>query len=223
MELLSGMSSDDRRRVLASGRRRRFAAREVVFHEGDPADTFLLIESGRLAVRATAPAGDVVTFGVFGPGDVVGELALIEAGTRRSASVVALETTHVWSFSAAMFHRLRRANVSADAFVLHTLAEHVRRLSGLLLEALHLPVELRVLRRLADLERLYRTDDAATTSVPLTQDELGSLSGASRPTVNRVLRSAEADGVVELRRGRIVVVDPEALRRRGEPAPDDDG
>lgn len=217
MQLLSGMSDDDRRRVLASGRRRRFAAREVVFHAGDPADSFLLIESGRLAVRATSPAGDVVTFGVFGPGDVVGELALIEAGARRSASVVALEATQVWSFSAALFHRLRRANVSADAFVLHTMAETIRRLSGLLLEALHLPVEVRVLRRLADLERLYRADraeDDTATSVPLTQDELGSLSGASRPTVNRVLRGAETDGIVELRRGRILVVDPEALELR---------
>lgn len=215
MGLLSGMSDDDRREVLASGRVRRFAAREVVFHEGDPADTFLLIESGRLAVRAVSPAGDVVTFGVFGPDEVVGELALIEDGDRRSATVVALEATEVRSFSAATFHRLRRTNAGADAFVLRTLADDVRRLSGLLLDALYLPVETRVIRRLADLEPGYRRDAAGPTSVPLTQDELASLAGTSRATVNRVLRAAEDDGLVVLRRGRILIVDPDGLRARG--------
>ena len=225
VELLSGMSPEDRRQVLASGRRRRFAAREVVFHEGDPADTFLLIADGRLAVRAVTPAGDTVTFGVFGPGEVIGELALLEVGARRSATVVALEATDVWSFPAATFHRLRKTNAGADAFVLKTLATDVRRLSGLLLEALHLPVETRILRRLADLELRYRPGGGAApapsattpgpTEVPLTQDEIGSLAGASRATVNRVLRAAEADGVVALRRGRVVVLNPRELKRRG--------
>lgn len=222
MDLLSGMSPEDRRQVLASGRRRHFGAREVVFHEGDPADTFLLIADGRLAVRAVTPAGDTVTFGVFGPGEVIGELALLEAGARRSATVVALEATDVWSFPAATFHRLRTTNAGADAFVLRTLATDVRRLSGLLLEALHLPVETRILRRLADLELRYRpagvdtppATPAGPTEVPLTQDEIGSLAGASRATVNRVLRAAEADGVVALRRGKVVVRDPRELRRR---------
>lgn len=215
MGLLAGMSDEDRREVLDSGRVRRFGAREVVFHEGDPADTFLLIEAGRLAVRAVSPAGDVVTFGVFGPGEVVGELALIEEGGRRSATVVALEATEVRSFSATTFHRLRRTNAGADAFVLRTLADDVRRLSGLLLDALYLPVETRVLRRLADLEPRYRRT-AGPTAVPLTQDELASLAGASRATVNRVLRGAEEEGLVELRRGRILIVDPDGLRDRGE-------
>jgi CRP/FNR family transcriptional regulator, cyclic AMP receptor protein len=214
--LLSDMSEQDRREVLDSGRVRRFAAREVVFHEGDPADTFLLIEAGRLAVRAVSPAGDTVTFGVFGPGEVVGELALIDDGGRRSATVVALEATEVRSFTAATFHRLRRTNSGADAFVLRTLAADVRRLSGLLLDALYLPVETRVLRRLADLEPRYRRGTTGPTAVPLTQDELASLAGASRATVNRVLRGAETDGLVELRRGRVLIVDPAGLRARAE-------
>ena len=214
MELLGGMSAEDRRQVLASGRRRRFAAREVVFHEGDPADTFLLIDTGRVAIRAATPTGDVVTFGVMGPGEVVGELALIDDEHRRSASVVALEATEAWSFSAETFHRLRRTVPGADAFVLRTLADDVRRLSGLLLDALYLPVETRVLRRLTDLERQYR-DGTGPTRIPLTQDELSSLAGASRATVNKVLRGAEESGLVELRRGRVVVLDAAGLERRG--------
>jgi CRP/FNR family transcriptional regulator, cyclic AMP receptor protein len=208
VELLADMSAEDRRQVLASGRRRRFSAREVVFHEGDPADTFLLIDAGRVAVRAATPMGDTVTFAVVGPGETVGELALIDSGARRSASVVALEATEAWSFGAETFHRLRRTNAGADAFVLQTLAGQVRRLSGLLVEALHLPVE----RRLADLERQYR-GESTPTLIPLTQEELASLAGASRATVNKVLRTVAAEGLLELRRGRVAVLDPAGLER----------
>lgn len=214
MELLADMSAEDRRQVLASGRRRRFSPREVVFHEGDPADTFLLIDSGRVAVRAATPMGDTVTFAVVGPGETVGELALIDPGARRSASVLALEATEAWSFGAETFHRLRRTNAGADAFVLQTLAGQVRRLSGLLVEALHLPVETRVLRRLTDLERQYR-GESTPTLIPLTQEELASLAGASRATVNKVLRTVAAEGLLELRRGRVAVLDPAGLERAG--------
>jgi CRP/FNR family transcriptional regulator, cyclic AMP receptor protein len=214
VELLADMSAEDRRQVLASGRRRRFSPREVVFHEGDPADTFLLIDSGRVAVRAATPMGDTVTFAVVGPGETVGELALIDPGARRSASVLALEATEAWSFGAETFHRLRRTNAGADAFVLQTLAAQVRRLSGLLVEALHLPVETRVLRRLTDLERQYR-GESTPTLIPLTQEELASLAGASRATVNKVLRTVAAEGLLELRRGRVAVLDPAGLERAG--------
>jgi len=71
VELLADMSAEDRRQVLASGRRRRFSAREVVFHEGDPADTFLLIDAGRVAVRAATPTGSQV-LDTAEAGDVLG-------------------------------------------------------------------------------------------------------------------------------------------------------
>ncbi len=213
MDLLASLSAEDHRRVLASAARRRFAAREVLFHEGDPGDTFLLIDTGRVAVRASTPMGEVVTMVVLGAGDTIGELALLDDGGRRTATVVALEPTEVWSFQRETFHALRHACAGADDFLLATLAADVRRLSALLLEALYLPVEARVLRRLVDLERVYR-EPGRQTQLPLTQDDVASLAGASRATVNRVLRAAEAAGIVRLQRGRITIIDPAALARK---------
>ena len=51
--LLASLAEDDRRAVLAATRLRRFARGEVVVHEGDPADSLHLVESGRLAVRVS--------------------------------------------------------------------------------------------------------------------------------------------------------------------------
>src|SRR5687767_10810905 len=96
--LLGALDAENRRRILATARRRRFARREVLFHEGDPGDTLHLVDSGRVAVRVTTPLGDTATLIVLGAGAVLGELALVEGGGgRRSATAVALERTETLS------------------------------------------------------------------------------------------------------------------------------
>ena len=213
---LEGVPEDDRRRLLAATQRRRFGRREVLFHDGDPGDTVHLLDRGRVAVRITTPLGDVATLRVRGPGEVIGELALLDASSRRVATVVALERVETLALHRDQFVELRRRHPSVDAFLVNVLAEEVRRLSGLLVEALHVPVDTRVVRRLAALVEAYRDPEAppgAVVEVPLTQEDLASLAGTSRATVNRVVGEAERDGLVERRRGRIVVLQPEQLAR----------
>ena len=214
---LEGVPEEDRRRLLAATQRRRFARREVLFHEGDPGDTVHLLDRGRVAVRITTPLGDVASLRVRGPGSVIGELSLLGPGSR-SATVVDLDRVETLALHRDQFVELRRRYPSVDAFLVNVLAEEVRRLSGLLVEALHVPVDTRVLRRLAGLVDAYRDPEAPAggpVDVPLTQEDLASLAGTSRATVNRVVGEAERAGLVERRRGRIVVLDPDALAHRG--------
>jgi CRP/FNR family cyclic AMP-dependent transcriptional regulator len=89
----------------------------------------------------------------------------------------------------------------------------VRMLNERLMEAFYVPVERRVLRRLAELS--IDGDDGGPVAIPLTQEELAELAGASRATVNRVLRDEEKRGLVRLERGRTVVLDREGIVRRG--------
>jgi CRP-like cAMP-binding protein len=159
--------------------------------------------------------GESISLVVLGPGEVFGEMALLEGGAVRSATAAALEPTEVWMFRRAAFLELRRTLPQANDFLLRTLAADVRRLSRLLLESHFLPVETRVLRRLVDLERQYSRPDEPTV-IPLTQDQLASLAGASRVTVNQVLQAAASGGLVKLGRGRIIVLDAQALTRRAE-------
>jgi CRP-like cAMP-binding protein len=88
----------------------------------------------------------------------------------------------------------------------------VRRLSEQLVEALHLPAETRVRRRLLDVSAVYEDDADAT--IPLTQEELASLAGTSRATVNKVLREEQERGTLALARGRTTLLDRDALERR---------
>ena len=212
--ILDGIPEDDRRRVLTATRRRRFGRREVLFHEGDPGDTVHLIDRGRVAVRMTTPLGDVATLNVRGAGEVVGELALLDPASRRTASVVALEPTETLALHRDEFSEIRKRHPSVDRFLVAILATEVQRLSGLLAEALYVPVDARVLRRLLDLTELYASDGRDPIEIPFTQEELGSIAGTSRATVNRVLGEAEADGAIEVRRGRILVLDAARLQHR---------
>jgi CRP-like cAMP-binding protein len=97
--------------------------------------------------------------------------------------------------------------------LMRLLAGEVRRLDERLLEALYLPAEKRLRRRLCELAELYGGDNG-DAEIPLTQEKLAELAGTSRATVNRVLREEEKRGTLELRRRRTVIRDLEALTRR---------
>lgn len=206
--LLAGVPEEERRELLRIARRRRFARNEVVFHRDDPGDSLHLIQKGRFAVRVMTPLGDVATIAVRGPGESFGEMALIAETPRRAATVTALEEAETSAVYGSEFEQLRRRHPHVDEVLFRFLAEEVRRLNERLLEALYLPVETRVLRRLAELADLYGS------VVPLPQEVLAELAGATRPTVNQVLRGLQERDLVALGRGRIEIADLEALRAR---------
>ena len=206
--LFGELPAPELRRVVAVARRRRFARNEVVFHRDDPADTLHLVVRGRFASRVTTQLGDTVTVGVQGPGDAFGELALVEEGAARSTSVVALEPGETLAVSRLDFDRIRRDYPKVNDVLVRLLARRLRRQSELLVEALFVSAETRVLRRITELGALYGGE------IPLTQEDIAGLAGTSRATVNRVLRAEAKKGTVELRRGRTVVLDANALAAR---------
>lgn len=212
--LLEALDPEDRTRLLAAAVRRRYRRGEVVFHEGDPGDTLHLVAKGHLVVRMTTPLGDVVTLLVLGPGDFFGELALVSPGAVRNATVAALDAVQTVTLHRNQFDELRQRRPSIDRFLVAALAAEVRRLSAALVEALFVPVEKRVLRRLADLVRLYGDGDDGPVLIPLTQEDLAGLAGTTRPSVNKVLRTAEEAGLVHLSRGRVEILDRIRLARR---------
>lgn len=212
-ELLQPLSEEERREVLRLARRRRFRRGEIVFHEGDPGDTLHLIDQGHVAMRVTTPLGDVATLIVEGPGGYFGELALVSEKGTRNSTVVALDPVETLSLHRDQFEELRRTYESFDRMLVAVLADEVRRLSARLAEALYVPVETRVYRRLVDLATAFASGDQLPT-IPLTQDDVASMAGTTRPSANKVLRAAHEEGVLRLSRGSIEILDPALLAKR---------
>ncbi len=199
--------------MLAIARRRTFSRGEVVFHQHDPGDSLHLIGTGRFAIRVMTPVGDVAIIAVRGPGESFGEMALVDDEARRSATVSALEEAETFAVYRDDFARLRREYPTVNQVLLAFLASEVRMLNARLLESLFVPVEKRVRRRLLELAALYPGKDGRLLIV-LTQETIAELAGASRATVNQVLRDEQERGTLELRRGSTRVLDLDALRKR---------
>lgn len=202
---------------------RRFAKGEVLFHEGDAGDSLHLLVRGRVAVQTSTPQGDIVTLTVLGPGSSFGEQALIDRDARRTATVVALDACETRVLHRADFDDVRARFPAVDRFLVELLAAHVRRLSRQVAEALYVPVEQRVIRRIVDLAELYGADaprgDPGTATagrapidIVVRQEDLATMAGTTRPTANAILKQLEADGIVALARGHVMVVDLARLR-----------
>lgn len=192
--------------------RRTYSKGETLFHEGESGNQFYVIERGRVAIRVSTALGDVVTLTVLGPGESFGEQALLDESATRTASAVAVEPVEVRTLHRRHFDELRRKHASVDRLLVELLAAQVRRLTAQLLEALYLPVDRRMMRRLADLAVLYGT--SGEIDIPLRQDDLASMAGTTRPTANRILRKLQDSGVISLRKGHVQILDVESLAAR---------
>lgn len=217
--ILRSLSEAEQRAVLMSTVRRKYRKGEVVFHEADPGESLHLLDRGRAAVRISTPQGDHVTVNVIGPGSFFGEQALIGGDNHRSATVLALQPLETLTLCRADFDRLRSEHPAVNALLVTALSERVNRLTGHLVEALFASAEQRLSRRLLELTDTYMTPGTtagsdAPVSIPLTQEELASLAGTSRPTINRALQDLVQAGIVVVRRGSVDVLDEARLRRR---------
>jgi CRP/FNR family transcriptional regulator, cyclic AMP receptor protein len=215
--LFRALPEEGRQLVLERCRPRHFAPRATVVTEGEPGDELFIVVSGRCVVQATTVDGAAVTFTVLGPGQTFGELALVDGRQRRTGTVVALSELDTLVLRRADFVLLRESYPAVDRLLVEALAAQVERLSRHLLESLYVPVEQRIIRRLIAVAGLYGGLEPGVTVV-FTQEDLASLAGTTRPTVNGVLRSLEDEGGLVIGRGRVEIVDPQVLRRRARPA-----
>ncbi len=210
--ILMGIPHEELEQVLATARRRRFRANEVIFHEGDPADCLHLVAKGRVAVSISSPYGEEVTFVVLKEGDVFGEHSLLSPGSVRNATVTAIEAAETLAISHSSFNHLRSKHPGVAWVLAKLLAEQLMRTNSRLVEALYVPVDVRVMRRLVELAETYGEGNGAV--IPLTQEGLANLAGSTRATVNRVLRREENKGSLRLDRSKITILDRTSLARR---------
>lgn len=220
--LLASLPESLQQRVVAAARRRRFDRREVVVHEGDLADSLHLVRSGRLAAQVATPHGQLATLTVIGPGEYFGEISLLNhRQPRRTATIVALETTETLSISRSTFNRLCEEHPDVLHLLTVALAGTVDRLTQRLLETMYDDLDHRVYRQLVVLAEVYADAPSSNSAtIPFTQEVLAEFVGGARPSVNGVLQKLQSRGLVQVHRGKVTVLDRAALttrlRREGE-------
>jgi CRP/FNR family transcriptional regulator len=215
----SDLSEPELERIAQVAVPRSFPMGSVLIREGDPGDTCYVLRSGRARVTREH-AGHGITLTNIGPGEIFGELAMFD-GEVRSATVEALEDVEVVAILADDLRRVLREHPETAVKLLRALAQKLRDANERLARQSFQKVSSRVAGVLL---RLIQTASGTTVIeepggdgteivVQATQAELAQLAGASREATSRFLATLQRAGVVDNKRGRVIVHDPAALRR----------
>ena len=186
----------------------------AIFHEGDPGDALHIVIEGGVRIVVASPKGEEATVALLGPGECVGDLALLD-GRPRSASAIASGDTKTLVVRRDDFMRWLEERPKAAFALLETLSMRVRRTDEALADFAFLDLPQRLAKRLLNLAMQQDGDRVAGASLRITQAELASMLGVSRESVNKQLNRFARDGWITLSRGAVKVVDPEALRTFG--------
>ncbi len=191
--------------------RRRFAAGDVLFREGDAGEAVYVLYRGTVKLSKVDLGGHEKTLALFRPPEYFGEMAPLTEGTR-SATALAVDEVEAFLLFDDDFHRLMRDSHRIGLNVNATLA---RRLRGMDDEAQILSYQDAQGRVAYVLLQLYRsgvvdlTDEAPL--VRLTHQELANMAGTSRETVTRALKALEDEAVITTRPKEILMVDLQGL------------
>ncbi|HLH65101.1 MAG TPA: Crp/Fnr family transcriptional regulator [Solirubrobacteraceae bacterium] len=204
---------------------RAFAAEETVFREGDEGDTCYVLRLGRVRALREHPDGRSITLATFGPGELFGELSLLDRG-RRSATVEAVEDAEAVAIMGRDMRRLLRAEPDIALGMLASLGRRLRATNERLARQSFQTVPSRVASALRQLIAQAAGSGAPVPAaacggsceqepvrLAVTQAQIAQLAGCARETASRFLAQLVRDGVIEQGRGRLTVLDPERLER----------
>lgn len=219
--LLSGLSAADQSVILDRCKRRSVRPRTVIVSQGRSGRDMFIVDSGSLKVSVLSGEGKEISFVVLKAGDYFGELSMID-GRKRSATVTAIESSDLLVLGHAEYLQLLRDHPhTATAFLtrlLQTLAERMRATDELYQDAVFLDVSSRLAKFLLNTSVEDRDGGRKQRrlDVQLSQYELGTLVNASRESVNKQLRDWEEQGIVDVDKGKITLLDLERLQQKAE-------
>ena len=188
VNIFDGLSDEELRELTALSRRRSFRSGEVIFHRDDPGQVMYVIKEGKVKICLISPDGQEISLVVFGKGDYFGEFALLD-GLPRSADAIALERVECYALQRSDFHNAIMKSPKIAIRVMEVLCERLRKTDQQVEDLIFLDVYGRVAKKLLELSDTHgkKVDDGIRIDVRLTQQELASMVGASRESVNKVL------------------------------------
>jgi CRP/FNR family transcriptional regulator len=195
---------------------RSFPAGTRVFHEGDSSDACYIVSEGSFRVTREHSDGRAITLATLGPGEIFGELAMLD-GDRRSASAESITDGTLLALPANDVRGLLGRNPEIALKLVAGLVRRLRAANMRLSRQSFQTVPSRVAGILAQLSREGQENkegdgEMQEVTIRMNQTDLAQLAGTSRESVSRFLAELERAGVVRSGRGRVTVLQPNKLR-----------
>ncbi len=208
VDLFRDLDDDDLTALAAKSSNRRLVRNELVFSEGDEPDSLSIVKRGRLAMVNRSFDGRESVIALMEAGDLFGEMPLFD-GLCRSADARALEVSEIISIPYDPIRALYEEQPDQLWRVVELLALRLRNTDAALADPVFLDVTGRTAKRL-----LALAGEADEFILPITQEELAGLVGASRERVNKAIASFIRLGWVDQRDRRYTIADRDQLSRR---------
>jgi CRP/FNR family transcriptional regulator, cyclic AMP receptor protein len=212
---LSLLDEMERTAVLELGTRREFPRGAVLMYEGEPGERVIILEAGRVKVTRIEPGGHETMLSIRDPGDLVGEVSLIDERPRL-ATVTALERVRALVIASSLF----RGHLERTPRVAVALLEvEIRRFRETTLKRSQFAASDtigRLAARIVELCERYGTEreDGIEIDLALTQEDIAAWTGASRAGVAKAFQTLRELGWIQTHRRRLLIRELDALRRR---------
>ncbi|MGQ0832627.1 MAG: Crp/Fnr family transcriptional regulator [Microthrixaceae bacterium] len=207
-ELFAELSDDALARIVASARSRELRRGDVVFEEGASPEHLYVVEDGRIAIASKSIDGRESVFALMERGELFGEMGLLD-GLGRSAEARALEPSEITEIPYGPVREVFDERPELLWGVVALLAGRLRSMDSALADSVFLDVTGRTAKRLLEM-----AGDQDEFQLPVTQEELAGMVGASRERVNKAIASFVRLGWIGQSERRYAILDREQLTRR---------
>jgi CRP/FNR family transcriptional regulator/CRP/FNR family cyclic AMP-dependent transcriptional regulator len=215
VSLFAELADEDLHELMSASKRRAFRSGEVIFHRDDPGLVLYMIKEGKVKICIISPDGQEISLAVLGEGEYFGEFALLD-GLPRSADAIALEKVECYTLQRSDFQRAIMKNPKISIQVLEALTRRLRNTDQMIEDLIFLDVYGRVAKKLLELadDHGVKTEDGIRIDVRLTQQELASMVGASRESVNKVMGYFSEKDFISTDKHRVTLHRIADLKRR---------
>ena len=214
--LFADLADEEIRELMAVARRRTFRAGEIIFHREDPGQVLYLIKEGKVKICLISPDGQEMTLTVLGKGEYFGEFALLD-GLPRSTDAIASERVECYTLQRTDFHNSIMKNPKIAIQAMEVLSKRLRNTNQMVEDLIFLDVYGRVAKKLVELADAHGSkaeDGGIRIEMRLTQQELASMVGASRESVNKVMGYFTDKNFISTDKHRITLHRIADLKRR---------
>lgn len=194
------------------GRPRHFPKGTTIFAQGDAGDDMLILATGQVELSTVSMGGKKMVLALLGPRDILGEVALLDRGTRSATAVAVSEVTGN-ALSFADFRAFLMEDPEVHFALTVELCGKLRRANAMLEDQTQTQGAARLARAILRLAEKFGRDAGGEIEIPvsLSQSEIGDLSGLTRANVNRYLRAWAKDGYVAFDKSGLSVLDRQSL------------
>lgn len=212
--LFAAMTQAELDSILTMAIEHRYRRGQTIFQKDDAGTAMMAVLAGRVRISSVSAEGKEMTLNVINPGEVFGEIALLD-GKPRSADATAIEDTTLLVLERRDFLPFVLHNQDLTARLLAILCERLRRTSVALedIALFDLPVRLgRVLLKLGE-DYGRQTEAGLRIDMKLSQKDLSNLVAATRESINKQLRAWREAGMVAIDGGYLILTRPARLKR----------